>query len=529
MKIKFTPLILVLSIISTFSFGQMNRFNKGEINFGEEFKIKDSFNGYLGNIGDNMYLSSAKLRLYRASNLSINIVDAKTLAIKKSATIELSYKDETFEASSFTIFNGKLYAFSSYKNKELGKSIVVAQELDPITLTPSGDLKLITDKDYEKSGLFSGISHTYETSRNNQYLISYSENFNVKKNDLANIAISVLDKDLNQVISRTVDFQIPNKLLEIQDVDVDQNGVAYILIKENLEKGGDVKKGEVNIRYRLFELKSEEELREIKIETEGNLVAAANILIYEDKIFISGIYKDYNRKAEGLKGVFLAEVSKEGGKPVKVTTKEVGADFFTEGLSEKDQKKMKKKLDKGKAIGTSYKLKHIIELADGSFIITAEEDYVVTYTYTDSNGNTKTRTIYNANNVLITKLSTSGEIEWVQNVRKRQAVSNPIVNSYVPCQDQNNLYLVFNSHKDNMNTAKTYDAGKIVAFTGNSKKTFAEVVSVDLKNGEYKREMLFSPKESNTYIVPSLSEMVDNTCYVYSVKGKKKQFTTIVF
>jgi len=80
-----------------------------------------------------------------------------------------------------------------------------------------------------------------------------------------------------------------------------------------------------------------------------------------------------------------------------------------------------------------------------------------------------------------------------------------------------------------MNLAKTYDQGKIVTYNGSAKASFAEIVSVNVENGEYKRNMLFSNKESKTAVIPYASAMIDGHCFIYSVRGKRKQFTTLTF
>ncbi len=507
----------------------MEQFEEGKLVFGNEIKTKNNITDYVGKIGNSLYLTSSPSSAYKQGKVILHKISETSLAQEAEKEIKLEYKGKKMNLAGFTIFNNKLIAFGSYVNKKVNKTFVFAQEINPTNLEPTGDPTLINEKDRSK-GVFGGvISHSYETTLDEAFLIAHSESFAVKNSENGNIAISVLDRDLNQVISRTVEFQIPNKLMEVQDVDVDVNGTAYILVKENLRKGGDVKSGEVNVRFRLFELKSNEELKEIKVETKNNLVAAANILIYNNKLYVSGIYMDYNRKAEGLKGVFLAEISKSSGEVKQVITKEVGSDFFKEGLSEKDQKKVDKKIKKGKSLGENYKLRDIIQLSDGSYIMTAEERYITEHTHTDQNGGVRTYYVYHRNNVLLTKLNSNGEIGWVQNVRKKQGSKETSSTSYLHCNDGKNLYLIFNSDNKNMNTAKTYDAGKVATYAGSAKKSFAEIVSIELATGEYKRNMLFSSKESQTAVIPSASSMVDGHCFIYSVRGKRKQFTTLTF
>jgi hypothetical protein len=521
--------IISLSILSGKA-QMMEKFKNGKLVFGDEIKTKNNITNYIGKIDNSLYLTSKPSSAYKQGKVILHKVSENALSQEIEKEIKLEYKGKKMTLAGFTIFNNKLIAFGSYINKSVNKTFVFAQEINPTNLEPKGNPTLINEKDRSK-GVFGGsISHNYETTLAETFLIAYSESYAVKNSANGNIAIAVLGKDLNQVISRTVEFQIPNKFMEVQDVDVDINGTAYILVKENLRKGGDVKNKEVNVRFRLFELKSNEELKEIKVETKDNLVAAANILIYNNKLYVSGIYMDYNRKAEGLKGVFLAEISKSSGEVKQVITKEVGSDFFKEGLSEKDQKKVDKKLKKGKSLGENYKLRDIVQLSDGSYIMTAEERYRTEHTATSQNGGTTTYYIYHRNNILLTKLSPTGEIEWVQNIRKKQAVKNTSTGtSYTICHDAKNLYLVFNSNNKNLNLAKTYDAGKVASFSGSAKKSFAEIVSVELDNGEYKRNMLFSSKESETAVIPSASSMVDNHCFIYSVRGKRKQFTTLTF
>jgi len=519
--------VIAICFLTTLQ-AQMPAFEKGKITFGDEIKMKSQVRQFVGSIGDNLYLESAPGGGQKLSKRFLHKIDKNTLKQTLQKEIEIEYEKKDLMLSNFAVFNGRLIAFASYYNKDLDKYFNFVQELNPESLKPKGDLIEIGEKD--AIGLFAGKQITnVEQTLDGQYIIAYTQSVKAKKNAFGKISIAVLDSKLKPIWDETITMEVANKLMEVQDVDIDSDGTVYILIKERLKNGSDVKNRSVNVRYRLFKQKRGKDLKEVKVDTDDNLVAAANLLIYNNKLFVSGIYMDYKKRSEGLKGLFLAEISKDNGKVSQVITKEVGANFFTEGLSEKQQKKVEKKLDKGKSLGENYKLTDVVQLSDGSYLLTAEENWITEHTVTDQNGGVRTYYVYHRNNVLVSKLGANGEFQWVQNIRKEQAAKSPLTVSYVPCTDSKNLYLIFNSNNKNLIPEKTYDKGKIAEYNGNPSKSFAEIVAVDLQSGKYNRHMLFSSKDSKTAIVPGASSMVGGHCFIYSVRGKKKQFTTLTF
>lgn len=101
---------------------------------------------------------------------------------------------------------------------------------------------------------------------------------------------------------------------------------------------------------------------------------------------------------------------------------EFSLDFITMNLRTRDQKKEKKKAEKKKAKPGIYDLEltDYSVSPDGGSVLVGERRYIVTTTYVDSQGRTRTKNTYYFTNVVMVKLDPEGEVVWMKKIPKLQ-------------------------------------------------------------------------------------------------------------
>jgi hypothetical protein len=185
----------------------------------------------------------------------------------------------------------------------------------------------------------------------------------------------------------------------------------------------------------------------------------------ERDIICGGFYSE--KGTFSIKGSYFLKIDGQTQEIKAKSFKEFGIDFITQHMTQRQEKKAKKKAAKGKNIELyEYDLDNIILRDDGGAYLIGEQFFVkvVTRTTTGSNGHTSTSTTtyYYFNDILVINMSPSGEIEWTEKIPKRQRTTNDggFFSSYALSVVKDKLYFVFNDHPKNL----FYKAGQTHTF-----------------------------------------------------------------
>jgi hypothetical protein len=246
-------------------------------------------------------------------------------------------------------------------------------------------------------------------------------------------------------------------------------------------------------------------------------------------ILCGGFYSDQGLYS--INGSYFLVYDSDTKELLKESTKEFGIDFVTEGMTDRQEKKTKKKENKGKdAEMYEYDLDNFIMREDGGGVLVAEQYWVkvVTTTSTDSQGHTHTHTTYHYyfNNIIVISIDPDGEIEWTQKIIKTQHTVNEsgYYSSYAMAIVNDKLYFIFNDHPKNL----LYTKGARV-YSYNRKHNMVSIVEID-GNGNKNKGILIAEDDLETISVPRISEQVSkDELILYSMKKKYNQFIKLKF
>ncbi len=320
------------------------------------------------------------------------------------------------------------------------------------------------------------------------------------RNDAKNNAIHgmyVFDSGLERISGQEIKMPYTEKQQINKDYIVDNKGNIYILAKVFKDVSRDnEKRGEDNPNYRMEVLKlgvDQEDFDIIPIDLEDKFITS--IWLYESNkgyLFCTGYYSD-NRDRYDANGVFLFKISNDGEVMDKAHY-EIPMEIINQNASGRTLKKNKKDEKKDKADLEDLEMRNLRVQKDGSIVLVGEQHYVRVYTTTDSKGNTRTRYVYYYNDILVTKISPAGELEWMKKLPKRQKGGNGIGGmSFKYFNSGEKHYFVFMDHEENKNII---DKGVPVYHTSGAGGFLTSYVIND-SDGSVSKNSIFDSRNAN--------------------------------
>lgn len=286
-------------------------------------------------------------------------------------------------------------------------------------------------------------------------LLTYRNDEDRVRNDSRNYeeyGVHVFDENLSPVSGNMVSMPYSEKKMDLIDYTVDGDGNSYILttvFDDNSSHEKKDREGNANYHIELFKLKVNS--TKFEITTIGLTDNFINKLwIYESpsgEMLCTGFYNNSPQLASA-DGIMMFKLTKD----LKITdmkTFEIPVDVLNMYVSEKTQKRNKKKDDMGDAEFDNLVFRRLVVGEDGSFLLIGEQYYYVTRTYTDGQGHTRTTTTYYYNDMLVAKIDAKGNMAWIKKLPKRQTASSRggVGFAYMFMNDSH--YLVFQDNKKN--------------------------------------------------------------------------------
>ena len=521
-------LIIFYFAISLSFFAQLQKSQQAHITWGDELKFKkgEEFIKYLGKDSRNHFLIKS---LKRGSQYEINIF-GNDMGLKNKAVIDMKHHGNyrmTYEGS--YLINNNIYVFSSFPDKKNKINRLYCRTFDKNDLS-IGKLTEIEQLPYEK-GKFKG-SFGVEVSDDESMLLVYLGK-PYEKNAPEKFGFTVLDEKLNEKWKKDIELPYTEQFFKIQDYQINNDGDVYLLGKEYKERKKDRIKGAPNYKYHILAyLDNGRKIKDYEINLEDKFITDITYKIAKNgDLICSGLYS--KNGTTSIKGAFYMTIDFDTRKIKNNSIREFEEDFITQGWSDKEIAKAKKKeLKKDKAIEMyQYDLSDFILKEDGGAILLAEQFYITvsTYTTTDANGNTTTRTVYHYhyNDVILVNISPKGKIEWVTKVEKSQHSTNDggYLSSYVLQVDGDQLHLIYNESARNY-----FEKEERKGMKRKDKNAYLTVIATVESNGEYQKEILINASEENTYPVPKFSEQInDKQLLIYTRRKKSRKFALVDF
>ena len=332
--------------------------------------------------------------------------------------------------------------------------LIVTSEIDKGTKTISTYGQLISFPSLEKGEQVLMYSGKYKKRNGISVKIKQSQD----ENNLMVVIYPPYDKGEKErvqynVYSSSLELLFERSEVELRETDRDFRVDETIITNEaQVLIMGTVlpKKGEDYMYYKIYRITEDnEEFYVFDEEIKGINIISPTMFQTKTGNLVGGGY--YTGETSVNKGAFLFRFDVESMKVTEFVHHEFTDDFIKEGFSERSQKKMDKQKAKGKEIGIhDLILKDIIPTADGGFYMVGAVQYIYSTTYTDSNGNTRTRTYYVHNDIVVSKVSSEKEFLWTEKIRKRENVARTEYGThYSYILEENNLYLFFRDYKSN--------------------------------------------------------------------------------
>ncbi len=324
-------------------------------------------------------------------------------------------------------FNGGLVVFYSKLDKASRTNdlfYVTLSQDDLSTLQTETKVFGLTYTSKRNSGSFD-----ISISRDSSKLLAFANTPNKRAKDARDeVSVVVMDENFEILWDDVLTIPYADRDFGISQYDVDNQGNVLILGKYYKEKSARTK-GKPRGTYKLIAFYEEgSDMVEYDLKLSQKFISEINYFIKDNgDILCSGLYS--NSTISGAAGAFYLEIDSESQDILVETLEEFDMDFLTQGLTEKQTKKTKKRASKGKNVELySYSIRGLIEKEDGGLVMVAEQYYirVTTTTTTNANGTTTTRTTYHYyyNDIIVVSFDEEGEIEWHEKILKKQYSTN---------------------------------------------------------------------------------------------------------
>ncbi len=515
MKKSLTFLFLTILIFqSTFS---QKKSDKVEIKWGPE--IKESKTATLNNIIGHDESGVYVLKYDRKGKIN-NFIEHfdKNMVKTHSQGINLEYNKNDYGLKYIIHFNEKLFLFTDYYDKKTDQNSLYVQEIDKKSLSPRGKRTRIASFRFEGRKKMLSNDFSLRISRDDSKILIYSTIPTKEKDDNERFDVTVLDGDMNKLWEKTIISPYKSDLYSTSNIKVDNDGNIHILGLLYKEKDERVRK-EVNHNFQIMSYyENGTRLKKYSIEIEGKFLTDMQITIDDDKnIVCAGFYS--KKGLYSIDGSYYLKLDTESEQIVNRSFEEFSLDFITQNMTEKEEKKTKKKDAKGKdAELYRYELDEIILREDGGAVLVGEQYYVVVNTYTDANGNTRTTYTYHYNDIIVINVDPEGNIEWTEKIAKKQITSNDngYFSSYTLAVVDDKLYFVFNDHPKNL----FYNGSGKVYNMKRGKESLVVLVSMDM-NGAQEREALFTKGETEIWTRPKVCDQISEDEMILFGENKK--------
>ncbi len=169
-------------------------------------------------------------------------------------------------------------------------------------------------------------------------------------------------------------------------------------------------------------------------------------------------------------------------------------------------------------------VRDIVVEGDGSVLITCEEYYVISRTYTSNNGATYTTYTYYYEDILASKINVAGNFAWVRKIPKKQKGSSGRgTMSYKLISDATGYYFLYLDNKKNMELADDeVPKYHVDGFGG-------QVVVAKIDNaGTVTKELVFDTREEDVMLFPSQFRRINGNQFIGRANIKKGNYKPLL-
>lgn len=524
-------LLVVVSMLTSISYGQSKKFT---FKLGSEYSLprKSEDLSFFGNDKDGIVNLSLK-----KDELNITRFDYKTLNLTTEKKIELPELTKNFNSEIVTDFGTTYFWLHSDWDKETEKESLYYDIVDVV----NGKLTTTNKKMLETTKLAGSLVGTgfYQAKVDGKYgfnydadktkmLVSYRLKPEVKndKKSYDIIGLHVFDDKMNKIWGGEFTMPYTEAIMDNSDFSVDSKGNAYMLAKVyDSEKRKEVDKetGKAGYHFEVLKfIKDSKKIIQTTITVDDYFIKETSLV--ESSLHEMVIASTYSKKAKGsgTDGIFLATMDQVG----KISKYKNGYyEFPLAELEKFETARSKRKMErKDDYEAPNLKVRNVTVDIDGGVLLTCEEYYVVSRTYTTSSGYTYTSYTYYYENLLVSKINPAGGFDWVRKIPKMQRGSNGRgTMSFKHIADASGYYFLFLDNKKNLELAED-EAPKyhVDGFGGQ-----VMVAKID-RAGTVTKEIVFDTREEEVMLFPALFSRINGNQFIGRASIKRGDFKPLL-
>ena len=533
--------LLFLITWSTLSFAQ-TKTNKVTVTDGPENDAKrSSVLGIFGYDNTGYYTLRTQKKNVLVEHLNTSMAVDKSIPMEKLTVgkTKLAYYSSVQLGENFYFF------YTQYDSRER-KMTLYAKELNKSTLLTEGDLIEIgtttfaSRRSFMQNAVYASYSaFSLVTSPDKSRLLLITHDMGKDEgeetaSDKIKMTLTVFDSNLKKNWSTEATLGFSPELFTVTNVALDDDGNVSILgieYQEKLTAKALKRAGKPTYTYHLIRYADKGDSKtELPIELTGKFITDLRVETAPNgDVIVAGFYSE--KGSFSIKGAFYMSIDPATESVKREKFSEFGSEFITMNMTNREEKKAKKKEDKGEELEMNeFDMRQLLVRNDGGATLIAEQYIFYTTTsttYVQGKPQTTTTYHYLYNDIIAISFDAEGTLLWKTKIPKRQHTTNDggYYSSYALAVVGDKLFFIFNDNPKNLFLPKDEAPYNFSA----SRELAVVIVEVNSK-GESTKELLFTSERGDCLIRPKIAEQTDeNEMIICGQRSKIFQYSKLTF
>jgi hypothetical protein len=547
--------LLLLFFVTVNVFSQ-----QANVTWGNEFKLHKGSTDlavvYSDNSGVYLKETHAVTKMFSLPSESATLVkldNSLTEIYRNDFNKELKGKD--FEQ--FFILQNKFFIIASSYNKKEKTLMLLGAEVDKSSGELSGDWQEITSWQKEEKGDNIDFKISCNADSTKMVVVSSVEGKDKNSYEVRQFDTKLKSTDKPIVISNEFD----PKTFQLEDVLYTTNENVVLVGRIYEYEEGKKKKAKFldfkNYNVRIYD-NTGKMIKEVNTDIAGKWLVSTKVVQEKDKDLVLAAFYSNEKKGAEINGLLVQRIDPATGNVLSTNQKDINTSLITtldDGDSDDDsddkdsdskkEKKEREKLSKiqddAEGFSRYMQFRNIFYTPDNGLVILAEKYH--SYTYTESyyeggfngmpgNWVTRTYTVYECGDLMMSKIDATGNISWLQVLPKdqKEVIENgysntggfsvgsyyfanfnlPFYAGFGALAGNNTVNIIFNDNKKNENVLQL---GQKVKSANYFRKTGCYQVTLDILTGKYKRTSLFDNTDQPT-AMPRLGSVIGKNMFI---------------
>ncbi len=450
---------------------------------------------------------------------SLGFVGAKRLDLKEGKKVK------TFEDVIF--WGGKKYLFSSFHNKGKETHFLFSQEItNDFQLKP---INLVAQMNAKKLATTGAFYITHSESKNKLLIVN---EVGVKNKERKEFSLYIYDENMNLEWKKNVKLPYLDKKYTPQDFQIDNNGNIFMLGRVKNDKA---RKNAPDYNYHLLTYTSDgEEKNTYKINYKNKYLSNVKFKVNEtdNTLLCVGYYS--NQSEDNSRGIYITKIDLLNQSVIFETTDDYSSEVRMAEV------RNRKRVSESSAELRDFVLHDVILHKNGSITLLSEQirirsvsdnmlgvynpyPFAPTFRSNRYNQSVNNNFQYDYEDILISNISTIGEINWTQRIEKKQQSYNDggIYSSFLSAVVQDNIFIFYNNNLRNFqpnNNSIRFGTTPVRSYYRNSDSGL--VINRVTLAGDIDENVLEPNKRNQT--VPSLKYSIQhkNDILFYGISGR---------